>query len=231
MAGPWTLERLRVSGLDRTAPADLALGTGNHLAPRPRRGRMAPGDRWHFDLLAPVYDLVMPPVDASALRDGLALAERPIERVLDVGGGTGRAAIAIDAPERLVVDASPAMLRRVPPPLVPVLASATALPVVPGTADAVVIVDAFHHLPAPDRVLAEAFRALRPGGVLVVREFNRATLRGRLLELAEHAIRMESVFWTADALRARLDEAGFEAASVLHGGVSCTVAGRKPGGP
>lgn len=189
---------------------------------------MPPGDRWFFERVARVYDLVMPRADAAAIREGLALADGPVERVLDIGGGTGRAARAVDAPERVVIDATPGMLRRVPPGIGRVLGSATTLPVGEGAADAVVIVDALHHLPRHHRVLAEAYRVLRPGGALVVREFNRATIRGRLLEAAEHAIRMESTFRTADALHARLSVAGFESVSVLDGGFSCTVAGRKP---
>lgn len=189
---------------------------------------MAPGDRWFFERVATVYDLVIPQADADALREGLALADGPVEQVLDVGGGTGRAARAIDAPDRVVVDATPGMLRRVPSGIGRVLGSATDLPVGEGVADAVVIVDALHHLPRHHRVLAEAFRVLRPGGVLVVREFNRATVRGRLLEAAEHAIRMESTFRTADALLARLAAAGLVGVTVLDGGFSCTVAGRKP---
>jgi demethylmenaquinone methyltransferase/2-methoxy-6-polyprenyl-1,4-benzoquinol methylase len=191
---------------------------------------MAPGDRWFFGRIARVYDLVMPRADADALREGLELADGPIERVLDVGGGTGRAAKATHAPDRVVLDATAAMLRRVPPGIGRVLGSATDLPVAEGVTDAVIIVDALHHLPRHHRVLAEAHRVLRPGGVLVVREFNRATVRGRLLEAAEHALRMESTFRTAEALHARLAAAGFEGVSVLDRGFSCTVAGRKPTG-
>lgn len=189
---------------------------------------MAPGDRWFFDRVAGLYDLVMPPADPAPLLEGLAAADGPVDRVLDVGGGTGRAARALDAPNRVVVDASRGMLRRVPTGIGRVLASATDLPVAGGAADAVVIVDALHHLPAHDRVLAEASRVLRPGGALVVREFDRGTVRGRLLEFAEHATRMESTFVTADELRERLAAAGFDA-RVLHRGFSCTVVGRKPG--
>lgn len=191
---------------------------------------MAPGDRWFFDLIHPVYDLVMPPADSEPLRRGLALAEGPIERVLDVGGGTGRAAKALDAPERIVVDATRGMLERVAPGIDRLLASATDLPVADGASDAVVVVDAFHHLPEHDRVLAEAYRALRPGGVIVVRDFDPSTLGGRLLAVAEHAIRMESTFLTPAELTERLDAAGF-AVERLGEGVTYTVAGRKPGRP
>lgn len=192
---------------------------------------MATGDRWFFDRLARVYDLVMPPASARALREGLAVAEGPVERVLDVGGGTGRATRRLDAPERVVVDLSLGMLRRVPVGIGRVRASATDLPVRDGAADAVLIVDALHHMPSHHRVVAEAHRVLRPGGVLVVREFDRGTLRGRLLEAAEHAVRMESTFRTAAGLRDRVSAAGFEAAAVLDGGFACTVVGRKPDTP
>lgn len=191
---------------------------------------MAPGDRWFFDRVAPVYDLVMPPADPGPLQAGLELADVPVERVLDVGGGTGRAARVLDVPDRVVVDASRGMLRRVPPGLGRVLASATDLPVADGGADAVVIVDAFHHLPNHDRVLSEVYRVLRPGGVLVVRDFDRATVRGRLLQAAEYALGMESTFLTPAELEARLDAAGFEAER-LGGGFTYTVAGRRPGRP
>ena len=191
---------------------------------------MAPGDRWFFELIHPVYDLVMPPARSAPLEAGLALADGAVDRVLDVGGGTGRAARALDVPERVVLDASVGMLRRAPVDVGRVLGDATALPVADGAADAIVVVDALHHLPEHDRVLAEAFRALRPGGVLVVRDFNRATIRGRLLELGEHAIRMESTFLTADELVTRLEGAGFDAER-LGGGFTFTVAGRKPGRP
>lgn len=191
---------------------------------------MPSGDRWFFHRVARVYDRLMPPAAPGPLRDGLALADGSVERVLDVGGGTGRAVQAVDASDRVVVDATPAMLRRVPPALGRVLGSAPALPVADNAVDAVLIVDALHHLPTPDRVLREAYRVLRPGGVLVVREFDRGTVRGRLLELAEHAIRMDSAFLTAGGLSDRLAAAGFEA-RVLDDGFSCTVVGRKPGGP
>jgi len=190
---------------------------------------MAPGDRWFFDRVARWYDLAMPASAAEPLREGLARADGPVERVLDLGGGTGRASRALPELDTLVVDASPGMLERVPRAFNPARADATALPVAAGSVDAVLVVDAFHHLPAHDAVLTEVARVLRPGGVLVVREFDRGTVRGRLVEAVEHAIRMESRFLTADELRAALEAAGLEAA-VLHGGFSCTVVGRKPVG-
>lgn len=191
---------------------------------------MTAGDRWFFARVAGVYDVVMPRAPRAALREGLAVADGPVDRLLDVGGGTGRAARVIDVAERVVLDGTAAMLRRVPPPLEPVLGDAGTLPVADGAVDAVVIADAFHHLPDQARALEEAHRVLRPGGVLVIREFDRSTIRGRLLELAEHAIGMESTFVTVEGLREAVAAAGFEA-SVLDRGFGCTVVGRKPRAP
>ncbi|MFB6108670.1 MAG: hypothetical protein ABEJ82_07500 [Haloplanus sp.] len=47
--------------------------------------------------MALCYDLFAPELDADPLRRGLAAADRPVESVLDLAGGTGRAARALDA--------------------------------------------------------------------------------------------------------------------------------------
>lgn len=58
-------------------------------------GRHGPGDVRFFDRIAPLYDVAMPPVRPDDLRAGFRLADRPIRRVLDAAGGTGRAARAV----------------------------------------------------------------------------------------------------------------------------------------
>lgn len=58
-------------------------------------GRHGPGDVRFFDRIAPLYDVAMPPVRPADLRAGFRLADRPIRRVLDAAGGTGRAARAV----------------------------------------------------------------------------------------------------------------------------------------
>lgn len=191
---------------------------------------MGTGDRWFFDRIHPLYDLVMPAASGPALEAGLALADGDIGRVLDLGGGTGRASRALNAPERIVVDLSAGMLERVSPPIKRVLGSATELPVANGVVDAVIVVDALHHFPDHERVLTEGLRVLRPGGVLVIRDFNPATIRGRLLAAGEHAIRMKSTFHTPAELIRRLEATGFTP-EFIEGGFSYTVVGQKPGGP
>ncbi len=189
---------------------------------------MAAGDIWFFDRVAPFYHLFMPAAKRSMLRAGLDHATRPVDRVIDLGGGTGRAAVAIRSLDPVVMDASRGMLKRVPDDLTPVQVSATRMPLADKAVDAIVVVDAFHHLPAHAQVVEEMVRVLRPGGVVVIRDFDPTTVRGRAVEAMEHLIRMRSRFVSATALTDRLDRAGLET-SIIESGFAYTVVGRKPG--
>lgn len=189
---------------------------------------MAVDDVWFFDLIAPVYDLFVPGATAPTLATAFDRADGEVTRVVDVGGGTGRAVRALDQPERMVLDASERMLRRVPEDVDPVQGDARRLPFSDRSVDAVLIVDAFHHLPDPNRVLDDARRVLRPGGVLVVQEFDPATARGRLLAAGESLLRLDSQFHTPEDLVESLAAEGFET-SVVESGFAYTVVGTKPG--
>lgn len=186
--------------------------------------------RWDvraFDLFAPLYDIWMPSADETALRKGLACADREVDRIIDVGGGSGRAARTVGA---TVVDPAAGMLTRARAKgLETVQASATDLPHPDGSVDAVIVVDALHHFPDPEAGLAEISRVLAPGGVLVVREFDRSTRRGRLLEAGEHLFGFESTFYTAAELKAAIEAAGLEARPVEYG-FETTVCGVAPAG-
>ncbi|WP_440008548.1 class I SAM-dependent methyltransferase [Halomicrococcus sp. SG-WS-1] len=183
------------------------------------------GDVAIFDRFARFYDYLTPDADADLLAEGLAQAERPVERVVDLAGGTGRAVRAIDAPERIVLDASLEMLRQARKNgLDCVQGDAARLPLADESVDALVISDALHHVGDVDGALAEAARVLRPDGVLVVREYNPATLRGRLLVRGEHAVGFDSSFLTPDDLARRLHDAGLTP-RVRNRGFDYTAAG------
>ncbi|GAA0729295.1 demethylmenaquinone methyltransferase/2-methoxy-6-polyprenyl-1,4-benzoquinol methylase [Halorubrum trapanicum] len=184
------------------------------------------GDVDFFDRVAPLYDLAMPPADREALADGLDHATRPIDRLIDVGGGSGRAAAALTGPEITVVDASVEMLSRARRGrgLDGLAADAGRLPFRDGGVDAVTIVDAFHHLPDHDAALAEAARVLAPGGALVVREFDPDHPLGRLLVAGEHAIGMDSRFRTPDDLAAAMDAVDLDP-RIVDRGFGYTVVG------
>ena len=196
------------------------------------------GDVRFFDRFARIYDWVMPAADSGSLAAALSRTDGDIDRVLDLGGGTGRASIAIDASERTVVDVSRPMLTRArtrtasgpgkptdpPGPLGAMQGDAGRLPVGDNAVDAAIIVDAFHHMPAQAAVIAEANRVIRPGGVLIIREFDPSHPLGWLLVRAEHAIRMKSTFYTPADLADLLADTGFSV-EVLDSGFEYTVVG------
>ena len=102
-------------------------------------------------------------------------------RCLDVGAGTGDLARELHrrGAEALAIDASAPMLRagRLDG-IAAVVGDAQRLPVADGTADGIVTGFLLRNLPDLPAFLAEAARALKPGGLLVVLEI--AYPRGRL---------------------------------------------------
>lgn len=191
-----------------------------------------PGDVDFFDRITPLYDLLMPATDPEPIRRGFDVAKRPLDRVVDLGGGTGRAARALDGSDdpatRVVVDISRGMLREAREAGLGVVAGdGRQLPLSTGSVDAIVIVDAFHHMPDRDVVLRECERVLAPGGALVIRDFNPGTIRGRGLALSERVVGFDSAFEGPDAIAARCTDAGFES-RVIDRGFAFTVAGRNP---
>jgi demethylmenaquinone methyltransferase/2-methoxy-6-polyprenyl-1,4-benzoquinol methylase len=184
-------------------------------------------NRWDvtaFDTFAPLYDLFMPPADVLSLEKGLACADRDIDRIVEVGGGSGRAAREVGA---TVLDPARGMLERAHAKgLETVQASGTDLPLATGSVDAVIIVDALHHFPDHDRCLEEIARVLAPGGVLVVREFDRSTRRGRLLDVAERVVAFDSTFYTAAELGERIEAAGLDPRPIEYG-FEMTIVGVK----
>jgi demethylmenaquinone methyltransferase/2-methoxy-6-polyprenyl-1,4-benzoquinol methylase len=192
--------------------------------------RFGPGDVRFFDRVADLYDLVMPSATIGPLRDGFAFADRRIERVVDLAGGTGRAANGLAAAgfDPLVVDISPGMLRRAREAgHDAVRGDAGSLPLRDDAVDAVVVVDALHHLPDPETALAAARAVLRPGGVVVVQEFGPWTARGKALGALERFVGFDSTFWPPAELCALLSAAGFEA-RIVREGFEYVVVGRVP---
>jgi demethylmenaquinone methyltransferase/2-methoxy-6-polyprenyl-1,4-benzoquinol methylase len=194
-----------------------------------------PGDIRFFNRIAPLYDRVMPSADSAALASALSLSHRPVRTVLDVAGGTGRAARALSSHVSdteghgvVVVDQSLEMLdvaRSRGHDCVG--ADATALPVRSAAVDAVTVADALHHVRDQQALLAEARRVVAPGGVVVVADFDPSTLRGRALVGLERAVGFDSTFSTPDDLARFFEQVGLDS-RVVAGGFGYVVAGRVP---
>lgn len=174
--------------------------------------------RWDvraFQWVAPLYDRLLPQIDTVALQKGLTYVDGEIETLIDLGGGTGRAAVEFDA---IVVDPAKRMGRRAFAKGVPTLyGAAESPPVQSDSADAVLIVDALHHFRDCQQALAEVNRMLRPGGVVVIQEFDRSTYRGRLLEWGEHQFGFESTFYTPQQLLGIIEQVDFRAYPIEWG--------------
>lgn len=183
------------------------------------------GDVTTFHRFARFYDLFLPAPDGTSLQAGLEEATRPIERVLDVGGGPGRAVRTLGADVRVVVDPAGGMVQRARGHgLGAVRGDGARLPVASESVDAVLISDALHHIADQQGTLQETRRVLRPGGVLVVRDFDPTTARGRVLVALEHLWGFQSTFTTPAPLCADIAEAGLDA-RIVEGGFDYTVAG------
>jgi len=149
-----------------------------------------------FAALAPLYERFAGASDTTALR---ALLGQPTEGWLaDVGGGTGRVAVALRdlARQVVVVDPSRAMLSRAreKASLHLVRAVTEALPFPDGSLARIVVVDAFHHFADQDGSVRELWRVLAPGGRLVVEEPDARRLPARLIALGERILGFDSHF-------------------------------------
>jgi len=186
-----------------------------------------PGDVAFFDRVATWYDLLHPSPDADLFRTAFGAADRPVRTVLDLAGGTGRVAKLLD-PRTVVLDRSCEMLRRAAPHSDAVQGDATRLPIRPSGVDAIVCVDAFHHLPARQAALEESARVLSLGGVLVLVDFDPETILGRLVAAGEHAMGMESTFYDRARAIAMVESAGFEVVAVDDGWATYCIVARQP---
>jgi len=185
------------------------------------------GDIRQFELFAPVYDLLVPSADAG-LAAAIGAATVPVERLLDVGGGTGRGARSVDVPERIVIDPAAAMLGKAREHgLAAVRGDGSRLPVADGAVQAVLITDALHHVGDQLGLVREAYRVLAPGGIFVIQEFDPTTALGRLLAAGERLVGFDSRFHSPETVREVLAAVGFEAA-VRETGVEYLVVGVRP---
>lgn len=158
----------------------------------------------HFDFLAPIYERLFHTAPdeqflaLTALQTGIS--------VLDAAGGTGRVAQFLSAAGARVViqDASHQMLRQaaLKDSLRPVRSCVEQLPFASNTFERIIMVDAFHHVFDQPGTAREMFRALAPGGRLVVEEPDIHNFYVKLIAVGEKILLMRSHFLSGEDIAA-----------------------------
>jgi ubiquinone/menaquinone biosynthesis C-methylase UbiE len=168
----------------------------------------------HFDLVARFYDRVFHFLGPERLLN--LLQPRPSERVLDIGGGTGRVSQTFgDDYAVIVYDSSWGMLREAcQKQMIACCGLAERLPFAEGAFDRIVMVDTFHHLHNQRAAAKEALRVLRPGGRLVVEEPDIRRWAVKLTALGERLLLMRSRFYSITDLVRVFKEAGARIAAI-----------------
>lgn len=162
----------------------------------------------HFDLVARFYDRVFRFLGPERLM-GLLQAQ-PAERILDLGGGTGRVSRTFGDDYVVVVcDPSWGMLREAHhKQMIACCGLAEHLPFADGAFDRIVMVDTFHHLRDQDAAVKETLRVLRPGGRLVIEEPDIRRWTVKWVALGERLLLMRSRFYSIADLARIFEAAG-----------------------
>ena len=149
-----------------------------------------------FDRVARYYDRIFRFPGPERLLNGLQPS--PGERVLDVGGGTGRVSGTFGGQFEVVVcDPAPGMLNEAQGKGLHVCACvAENLPFRDASFARIILVDTFHHLADQRSAAAELWRLLQPGGRLVVEEPDIHHWVVKVAAFLERLLRVRSRFFS-----------------------------------
>lgn len=171
----------------------------------------------HFGLLAPSYEKLARPVYPQRLAELLALPEGG--SLLDIGGGTGRIAqfLAPRAGLCVVADVSQPMLRFAgrKAGIRALRAASEGLPFGEASFERIIMVDALHHVESAPQTARELWRALKPGGRLLIQEPDIRTLAVKVIAVFEKLALMRSHIYSGEAICAMFDGQAM-AAQVIH---------------
>lgn len=150
----------------------------------------------HFGLIAPLYETFTRPREPVELLRWMELPSHG--RVLDAAGGTGRIAQALRGKtgQVVVVDLSMGMLRQAREKTGLDLACAPVerLPFSDASFERILMVDALHHVANHAVTIDELWRVLKPGGRIVIEEFDVRNILVKLVALGEKLALMRSHF-------------------------------------
>lgn len=149
----------------------------------------------HFSIIGPIYDHIF---GRHVNHEIVALAQLNAgDRVLDVGGGTGRVSILFAPKVKAVVvsDSAIGMVKQAKERgLCTVVSHAEKLPYAAGQFDRVIMVDAFHHVADQQTTLDEMWRMTAPGGKIIIEEPDIENFYVKLIAIGEKLLLMRSHF-------------------------------------
>ncbi|HEY62708.1 MAG TPA: class I SAM-dependent methyltransferase [Anaerolineae bacterium] len=156
----------------------------------------------HFGMLAPFYEKLIKPRFPEGLIKQLDI--QPGDKLLDVGGGTGRITQYFsDITETIMIlDESCDMLKEAnkKPRLQPLCASSEEIPIKDNSIERLIMIDAMHHVKNQDATAKEMWRILKPKGRLIIEEPD-IRLRGiKLLAIGEKLLMMRSRFLSSEKI-------------------------------
>ncbi len=168
-----------------------------------------------FKFIAPFYDKMM---EIGGLEDKEKIASEiePRDRVLDLGGGTGRIAKFIkelqSENETYLLDCNRSMLKKAEEKELKNLVQgySSNMPFSNDFFDAILCVDALHHFEKTEESLSEMNRVLKPGGKLIVSDFNSESTPMKVLEALEILGDRSVSYLSNKELKRMLEEKGFK---------------------
>lgn len=167
-----------------------------------------------FNRIAFCYDII-----PYLLKINYPLVEKEMDlkkgdKILDVGGGTGRLAerIADSFKVRVtILDSSTQMLNKVEfhPRIEAICGNIERAPFKDELFDVVVCTDTLHHLKNPGKSLQEMWRVLKPRGKIFIQDFDVLKFRTRILKFVEKSLGEPAKFYSPRVLERMLKEIGF----------------------
>ena len=172
---------------------------------------------YHFDLIARFYDRVFHFLGPERLMN--LLQARPSERILDIGGGTGRVSQTFGGDYVVIVcDPSWGMLQEAyRKRMIACGGLAEHLPFANDIFHRIVMVDTFHHLRNQHAAAREMVRVLRPGGRLVIEEPDIRRWPVKLVALGERLLLMRSRFYSVADLGRVFESANARIVAIEEG--------------
>lgn len=186
-----------------------------------------------FDQMAPRWDVMIPPVSSEKIRELIAAADVEGKTVLDVGAGTGalvESGLAAGTGQWIACDLSLEMLRILEAKfkgnvygaatssgrrLSLLHADVHSLPLEPASVDRVICHHVFPHFQQPKIALAQLFRVMRSGGLLIINHFSGREFINQVHRSALQTILHEDLLAPAAEAAEWLSEVGFAVTGVV----------------